>query len=112
MNGFQNPTRRPRNELITAAEPASCGATKLVPPQPVSSGLPVNPVKYSSYPVNGSASADRSGTARPVEVPVITVGVKSNVHADGRLSPVVVVNVVGVRYSTALYLPGFSHLVW
>src|SRR5580692_13031290 len=98
MNGFQNPTRRPRNELITAAEPASCGATKLVPPQPVSSGLPENPVKYSSYPVNGSASADRSGTARPAEVPLVTVGAGVRSQVDGRLSPVVVVTVSGVRY--------------
>ena len=48
MFGFQNPIRRPIVESITAVAPANCGATKLVPPHPVSSGLPVNPVKYSS----------------------------------------------------------------
>ena len=32
MVGFQNPTRWPRTESMTAVEPFSCGATKLVPP--------------------------------------------------------------------------------
>ena len=35
-------------ESISAVAPLSWGATKLVPPHPVSSGSPVNPVKYSS----------------------------------------------------------------
>src|SRR5437879_6416473 len=34
MDGFHSPTRCPRKESMTAVEPFSCGALKLVPPQP------------------------------------------------------------------------------
>src|SRR5690242_2470875 len=69
---------------MTAAAPLSCGATKLVPPQPVSSGLPWKPVKYSSKPVNGSALVDRSGTPRPSrEIPDTAAGCGWKIHADG-----------------------------
>src|SRR5690242_21682876 len=74
---------------MTAAAPLSCGATKLVPPQPVSSGLPWKPVKYSSKPVNGSALADRSGTPRPSrEVPGTAAGCGWKIHFDGRIAGV------------------------
>src|SRR6266566_8389950 len=102
MDGFQKPTRWPTAWSITAAAPFSCGATKLVPPQPDSSGSPVNPVKYSSYPVNGSASAETSGTARPKPVPVLTGGWAWKVHAVGSAALPNGFGSTGVRYFASL----------
>src|SRR5258708_19417626 len=70
-DGFQNPVRPPAYWSITAADPASCGATKLVPPQPPCSAGEASG-SYSTYPVNRSASPETSRLPPPVPRPLLT----------------------------------------
>src|SRR4029077_17452925 len=105
MDGFHSPTRCPRKESMTAVEPFSCGALKLVPPQPpwrVGWPIPANDGSYSREALSGDAVVARAGTARPEPWPWLTPGVGLMVHAVGSFTPGAMFwTSVGVRYWTA-----------
>src|SRR6185437_12018431 len=104
MLGFHSPIRCPRKASMTAVDPLNCGDTKLVPPQPLcSAGWPVGTADglYSRYPDCGSASADRSGSARPEPPPLTAAGVWVTFQSVGSTKSVpgtTVWKAVGVRY--------------
>jgi hypothetical protein len=73
---------------MTAVEPLSCGATKLVPPNCAKPpGAKISGSKTACL-VCGSAFVETSGVARPVEVnPERNGGFSVNVKAVGSVSP-------------------------